>query len=78
LRLRLARDPASASWGGSLIVRTIGAWQRRVARARGIMAPRTRTNCTPSRSPPRVVLLGDAADVPQLAELLPASMPGSR
>jgi hypothetical protein len=41
LRLRLARDPAWASWVGSLIVRAIGTWQRRVARARGIPAPRT-------------------------------------
>lgn len=41
LRLRLARDPAWASWVGSLIVRAIGAWQCRVARARGIPAPQT-------------------------------------
>jgi hypothetical protein len=41
LRLRLARDLAWASWVGSLIVRAIGAWQRRGARARCIPAPRT-------------------------------------
>jgi hypothetical protein len=29
------------SWVGSLVVRAIGAWQRRVARARGLPAPRT-------------------------------------
>jgi len=41
LRLRLARDPAWTSWVGQLAVRAIGAWQRRVARARGMRAPRT-------------------------------------
>jgi hypothetical protein len=41
LRLRLARDPAWTSWVGNLAVRAIGAWQRRVARARGVIAPRT-------------------------------------
>ncbi len=41
LRLRLARDPAWARWAGQLVVRAIGAWQRRVARARGLRAPRT-------------------------------------
>ena len=41
LRLRLARDPAWARWAGQLVVRAIGAWQRRIARARGLRAPRT-------------------------------------
>jgi hypothetical protein len=41
LRLRLARDPAWARWAGQLVVRAIGVWQRRVARARGLAAPRT-------------------------------------
>ena len=41
LRLRLARDPGWASWAGNLAVRAIGAWQRRVARTRGVAAPRT-------------------------------------
>jgi hypothetical protein len=41
LRLRLARDPAWTSWVGGLIVRAVGAWQRRVARARGVAAPLT-------------------------------------
>jgi hypothetical protein len=41
LRLRLAREPAWLSWVGSLVVRAIGAWQRRVVRARGLPAPRT-------------------------------------
>ena len=41
LRLRLARDPAWASWVGQLAVRAIGAWQRRIARARGVCAPLT-------------------------------------
>jgi hypothetical protein len=41
LRLRLARDPAWTSWVGGLIVRAVGAWQRRVARARGVGAPLT-------------------------------------
>jgi hypothetical protein len=41
LRLRLARDPAWATWVGTLAVRAIGAWQRRVARARGVIAPQT-------------------------------------
>ena len=41
LRLRLARDPAWASGVGQLAVRAIGAWQRRVARARGVHAPLT-------------------------------------
>ena len=41
LRLRLARDPAWASWAGTLAVRAIGAWQRRAARARGMRAPLT-------------------------------------
>jgi len=41
LRLRLARDPAWASWCGTLAVRAIGAWQRRVARARGVVSPKT-------------------------------------
>ncbi len=41
LRLRLAREPAWASWVGGLAVKAVGAWQRRVARARGIRAPKT-------------------------------------
>jgi hypothetical protein len=41
LRLVLARDPEKARWVGQLVVRAIGAWQRRVARARGLVAPRT-------------------------------------
>jgi len=41
LRLRLARDPAWTSWVGNLVVRAIGVWQRRVARARGQAAPKT-------------------------------------
>jgi hypothetical protein len=41
LRLRLARDPAWTTWVGNLAVRAIGAWQRRIARQRGIRAPRT-------------------------------------
>src|SRR5262249_21937530 len=41
LRLRLARDPAWATWVGKLAVRAIGAWQRRVARTRGLRAPQT-------------------------------------
>jgi hypothetical protein len=41
LRLRLARDPAWTSWAGRLAVRAIGAWQRHVARARGVVAPQT-------------------------------------
>lgn len=41
LRLVLARDPAWARWVGQLVVRAVGAWQRRVARARGLRAPRT-------------------------------------
>lgn len=35
------RDPAWASWVGGLIVRAVAAWQRRVARARSLAAPRT-------------------------------------
>jgi hypothetical protein len=41
LRLRLARDPAWTTWVGNLAVRTIAAWQRRVARGRGIRASQT-------------------------------------
>jgi len=41
LRLRLARDPAWASWIGGLVVRAIGTWQRRIARDHGIRAPLT-------------------------------------
>jgi hypothetical protein len=41
LRLRLARHPAWTTWVGGLIVRAIGAWQRRVARARHLAAPQT-------------------------------------
>jgi hypothetical protein len=41
LRLRLARDPAWASWVGGLIVRAIATWQRRRARARNLAAPQT-------------------------------------
>jgi len=41
LRLVLARDPAWTSWVGQLVVRGISTWQRRVARARGLRAPRT-------------------------------------
>jgi hypothetical protein len=41
LRLVLARDPAWARWAGQLVVRAIGAWQRRIARARGLRTPRT-------------------------------------
>jgi len=41
LRLRLARDPAWTSWVGGLVVRAIAAWQRRVARARGVRTPLT-------------------------------------
>jgi hypothetical protein len=41
LRLRLAPDPAWTSWVGGLIIGAVGAWQRRVARARGIGAPLT-------------------------------------
>jgi hypothetical protein len=40
LRLRLARDLEWASWVGNLAVRAIGAWQRRIARARGAREPR--------------------------------------
>jgi len=36
LRLRLAREPAWASWVNQLIVRAIGGWQRRVARGLGV------------------------------------------
>jgi len=41
LRLVLAREPAWTSWIGGLVVRAIGAWQRRVARKRGIRSPLT-------------------------------------
>lgn len=41
LRLVLARDPAWTSWVGNLVVRAIGAWQRRVARKRGLRTPLT-------------------------------------
>jgi len=41
MRLVLARDPALARWVGQLVVRAIGAWQRRNARAHGLVAPRT-------------------------------------
>jgi hypothetical protein len=41
LRLVLARDPAWARWVGQLVVRAIGAWQRRIARTRRLVAPRT-------------------------------------
>lgn len=41
LRLVLARDPAWTRWTGALVVRAIAAWQRRVARKRGLPAPRT-------------------------------------
>jgi hypothetical protein len=41
LRLQLARDPAWTSRVGALIVRAVGVWQRRVARARGVATPRT-------------------------------------
>jgi hypothetical protein len=41
LRLVLARDPAWTRWVGGLVVRAIGAWQRRVARKRGIRSPLT-------------------------------------
>jgi uncharacterized protein (TIGR02996 family) len=37
----LARDAAWASWVGGLVVRSISAWQRRIARKRGIRAPLT-------------------------------------
>ena len=36
LRLRLAREPAWASWVNQLIVRAIAVWQRRAARAVGV------------------------------------------
>src|SRR5262245_17157957 len=32
---------ARSSWVGNLVVRAIGTWQRRVARARGVVAPKT-------------------------------------
>jgi ribosomal protein S27E len=41
LRLVVARDPTWTSWIGGLVVRAIGAWQRRVARGRGIREPLT-------------------------------------
>jgi hypothetical protein len=41
LRLVLARDPGWTSWVGNLVVRAIGAWQRRVARKRGLRTPLT-------------------------------------
>jgi hypothetical protein len=41
LRLVLAREPAWTSWVGNLVVRAIGAWQRRVARKRGLRSPLT-------------------------------------
>jgi len=41
LRLVLARDPAWTSWISGLVVRAIGAWQRRVARKRKVRAPLT-------------------------------------
>jgi hypothetical protein len=65
LRLRLARAPEWASWVGKLAVRAIGAWQRRIARARGARDPRTgeitfvqrfgawsTSTCTSTSSPP--------------------------
>jgi hypothetical protein len=41
LRLVLARDPAWTRWTGALVVRAIAAWQRRVARKRGLLAAAT-------------------------------------
>jgi hypothetical protein len=41
LRLVLAREPAWTSWVGGLVVRAIGAWQRRAARMRGLPTPLT-------------------------------------
>ena len=41
LRLVLAGDPEWTSWVSGLVVRSISAWQRRVARKRGIRAPLT-------------------------------------
>ena len=41
LRLVLAREPAWTSWVGGLVVRAICAWQRRVARKRGLRTPLT-------------------------------------
>jgi len=41
LRLVLAPDRAWTSWIGGLVVRAIGAWQRRIARKRGIPSPLT-------------------------------------
>jgi hypothetical protein len=41
LRLRLARDPAWASWVNRLIVRAIDGWQRRQARALGFRHAQT-------------------------------------
>src|SRR5262245_39917331 len=39
LRLRVARDAAWVSWVGGLVVRSISAWQRRVARNAGSGRP---------------------------------------
>ena len=36
-----AREPAWTSWIGGLVVRAIGAWQRRTARKRGLRTPLT-------------------------------------
>jgi hypothetical protein len=41
LRLRLARAPGWTTWVGNLAARAIEAWQRRIARQRGLRAPRT-------------------------------------
>jgi hypothetical protein len=41
LRLVMAHEPAWTSWIGGLVVRAIGAWQRRVVRKRGIRSPLT-------------------------------------
>jgi hypothetical protein len=41
LQVRRAREPAWVSWVGGVIVRAVAAWQRRVARARGLAAAKT-------------------------------------
>jgi hypothetical protein len=46
LRLRLDAPSGVARWAGQLVVRAIGVWQRRVARARGLAAPRTGPWCS--------------------------------
>jgi len=82
LRLVRAREPAWTSWGGGLVVRAIGAWQKRAARKRGRRTLRARTNSEYSmirfRSRPRGAQVDAATTLTQGASMCRLVSPTAR